>query len=157
MPFHIMFAPLSDTAPKRAPLKKTQLGESSASAALGNETDTFKFLLVDDNVDLLEMTADLFRDAGFEVFTAFSGKEALQILESNPTIDAVLTDVVMPGMTGLELGHEVRRRYPSVKVILASGYPNPATEAGHGNVHYFSFLAKPYRMEQVIRLLVTPN
>lgn len=57
------------------------------------------------------------------MFVAASGKEALETLELNPNIDAVLTDVVMPGMSGLELGHEVRKRYPSIRVILVSGYP----------------------------------
>lgn len=157
MPIQIMFAPSSSTAPRHTPLGKTQSGKSDASLELGNAPETFKFLLVDDNVDLLDMTTELFRDSGFEVFSAASGTEALKVLELNPNIDAVLTDVVMPGMSGLEFGHEVRKRYPSVKVILVSGYPNPATEVGHGSVHQFSFLRKPYRLEQVIRLLVKPN
>lgn len=157
MPARIMFAPSCSTAPRHAPLGKTQFEESGASLGLGSDPETFKFLIVDDNVDLLDMTTELFRGSGFEVFSAASGKEALKVLALNPNIDALLTDVVMPGMSGLELGHKVRERYPSVKVILASGYPNPATEAGHGNVHHFSFLRKPYRMEQVIQLLVMPN
>ncbi|MFS0757569.1 response regulator [Noviherbaspirillum sp. 1P10PC] len=157
MPSLIMSAPFSNAAPKSAPLKKIQLSESSGSLERGSDTNTFKCLLVDDNVDLLEMTADLFRDAGFEVFTAVSGKEALQILKSNPSIDAVLTDVVMPGMSGLELGHEVRKHYPSISVILVSGYPNPASVAGHGSVHHFPFVQKPYRTDQVIRLLIKTN
>ena len=157
MPTRIMLAPSSSTAPRHTPIAQTQSGEFGASLELGSAPETFKFLLVDDNVDLLDMTTELFRDSGFEVFSAASGTEALKVLELNPNIDAVLTDVVMPGMSGLEFGHEVRKRYPSVKVILVSGYPNPATEAGHGSVHHFSFLRKPYRLEQVIRLLVKPN
>ena len=62
-----------------------------------------------------------------------------------------------PGMSGLELAHAVRKHYPSVRVILVSGYPSPASEAEHGSVHHFPFLRKPYRTEQVIRLLVKPD
>jgi len=161
MPSEIISGLFSGTTPKkRASLEKTQSRESSkvsASSENDNDTDTFKCLLVDDNVDLLEMTKELLQDAGFEVFTAVSAKGALEILQSNPTIDAMLTDVVMPGMSGLELAHTVRKHYPSVRVILVSGYPSPASEAEHGSVHHFPFLRKPYRTEQVIRLLVKPD
>lgn len=157
MPSRTTFLSFSCTASKYASPEKTQFCDASASSELRNDPDTFKFLLVDDNADLLDMTVELFRDSGFEVYSAASGAEALKVLKLNPNIDAILTDVVMPGMSGLELAHEVRKRYPSVTVILVSGYPNPATEAGHGSVHQFNFLRKPYRMEQVMRLLVKPN
>ncbi|MBK4737335.1 response regulator [Noviherbaspirillum pedocola] len=156
MPSQISPLPLPNAASERTPPVEGRLSDEQDFAETDKDAESFKLLLVDDNADLLEMTSELLWESGFEAFIAASGKEALQMLEQNPNIDAVLTDVVMPDMNGLELGHEVRKRYPSITVILASGYPNPAT-VGHGNVHDFPFLKKPYRIDQVIRLLLKPN
>lgn len=153
----IVLFSFSNFASRRNSPEQGLSGHVRNSGEVDKGTETFKLLLVDDNIDLLEMTAELLRESGFEVFPAASGKEALETLEQNPNIDAVLTDVVMPGMSGLELGHTVRRLYPSIRVVLVSGYPYLATEAGHGSVHEFGFLKKPYRTEQVIRLLLKSN
>jgi len=50
------------------------------------------------------------------------------------------TDVVMPGMDGIRLGYEARKLIPKIKVILVSGYSNPAARAGHGSLYDFGFL-----------------
>ena len=112
-----------------------------------------KILLVDDNADLLDMVSVLFEERGLEVFTASSGAKALEILKQVRDIDAVVTDVVMPGMSGVELGHAARRLLPQIKIVLVSGYANPAAYAGHGDLHDFEFLKKPYRLEDVLQLL----
>lgn len=114
-------------------------------------------LLVDDNVDLLDMAATLFRQNGFEVMTAASGPEAAEILECTPDIDVLFTDVVMPGMSGIRLGQIAKKILPDIKVILVSGYPNAAASADYDSLHDFDFLDKPYRFEDIIRLLLKPN
>ena len=61
---------------------------------------------------------------------------------------------MMPnGMTGLELAHAVRERYPAVKIILASGDPMPAMKAEQKDLAEFSFVTKPYRLAEVARHL----
>lgn len=117
------------------------------------ETSSYKVLLVDDNVDLLDMAVVLFRQLGFEVLTATSGDEAIEILRDTPDFDLLFTDVVMPGISGIQLGHETRKLYPDMKIILVSGYPQEAMSAGHGSIYDFAFLSKPYRLEQIIKLL----
>ena len=62
----------------------------------------------------------------------------------------VFTDVIMPGMTGIELGEEVRRRYPGLPVVLTSGYSHVLAENGH---HGFDLLQKPYSVEAMSRVL----
>jgi DNA-binding LytR/AlgR family response regulator len=60
-------------------------------------------------------------------------------------------------MSGIGVGHVARRMRPEIKVILVSGYPNPAAKAGHYSIHDFDFLKKPYRFSDVAKFLEKPN
>ncbi|WP_438394939.1 response regulator [Caballeronia sp. DA-9] len=60
------------------------------------------------------------------------------------------SDIVMPGMNGIELGEEIRKRYPHMPVILASGYSHAVTQR-HGQV--FKLLQKPYAIDELARTL----
>jgi YesN/AraC family two-component response regulator len=64
-------------------------------------------------------------------------------------VQLLFSDIVMPGMTGLELGRKVQSDFPRVKVLLASGYPPPEI----GNLTEFEFLSKPFNMGDVARKL----
>ena len=70
-----------------------------------------KLLLVDDEVDGAEFAATLLRSNGLQVVVAHSATEALQVLQDDKEIDAVLTDVMMPGMSGLQLAASIREKY----------------------------------------------
>lgn len=62
----------------------------------------------------------------------------------------MFTDVVMPGMSGIELGQEIRRRFPLMPVLLTSGYSHVLAQNGN---HGFELLHKPYSVEQLSRVL----
>ncbi|MFL9877415.1 PAS domain S-box protein [Herbaspirillum rhizosphaerae] len=110
-------------------------------------------LIVDDQLDLLEVTAELFRTLGYEALTATSGAEALAVLERTP-IDILFSDVVMPNsISGVELARLTREQYPDTKIILASGYPLPGLSATQGGVAGFSFLNKPYQLSDLAKTL----
>ncbi|WP_218013829.1 response regulator [Rubellimicrobium rubrum] len=80
-----------------------------------------------------------------------NAQEALTYLkEHDGHIPVVLTDVVMRGMSGVELGEEVRRRYPDLPVILTSGYSHVLAEEGQ---HGFELLKKPYAADDLPRAL----
>lgn len=111
-----------------------------------------RILLVDDDLDLLEITSELLAAYGFDVVQAASANAALEILQQCADIEILLSDVVMPGMSGLQLAYKARELNPRLKIILVSGYPNPAIESGHGYLSDFEFLEKPYRVEEVLRL-----
>lgn len=112
-----------------------------------------KALVVDDQPEVLGMAVELFQMLGYEVVSANNGAEALAILRRTPDIDVLFSDVVMPGMSGLGLGHEARRVLPSLKIILASGYAAPALKAEQKSVGGFQLISKPYTIAQILRQL----
>lgn len=129
--------------------------ETGASEDEGEASALDKALVVDDQPDVLEMTIELFRSLGYEVYSANSGEDALEILQSNPDIQVLFSDVVMPGISGIELGQRARTLNPNLNILLASGYPQPALTANHNELAEFHFISKPYRVADVIKKLRT--
>jgi PAS domain S-box-containing protein len=116
---------------------------SAASEAPGRGC----ILVVEDNPDVGEFATQLLEDLGYETFYAPNGQEALARLEVEAArFNLVFTDVVMPGMTGLDLAGRIRERWPHLPVVLTSGYSHVlAEETGHG----FPLLHKPYSVEKL--------
>jgi CheY-like chemotaxis protein len=83
--------------------------------------DTASILVVDDNPSMAKTLADIMSVKGFEVHAAYSGLEALAILQ-HQTIDILLTDVVMPDMNGVELYRATRKIFPNITTILMTAY-----------------------------------
>ena len=79
-------------------------------------------LVVEDNEDVAAIAVELVSDLGYAVRLARSAGEALDMLSRGSSVDAVLSDVVMPGMNGIELANVLRECYPSLPVVLATGY-----------------------------------
>lgn len=110
-----------------------------------------KVLVVDDEEDLAFMAGALLSTEGMDVVVAHTAMAALDILAQDQDIDAIFSDVMMPGMTGLQLADTVREMYPRVKIVLTSGYTLPALLANR-QTHYL-FAPKPYRIDTVMKLL----
>jgi CheY-like chemotaxis protein len=81
-----------------------------------------KALVVDDDSLVLRNTALMLEDLGHEVIEAGSGAEALRRLEDAQGVELVVTDQNMPGMTGLQLAEQITKKWPDVKIVLATGY-----------------------------------
>jgi CheY-like chemotaxis protein len=110
-----------------------------------------RVLVVEDNLEVGQFATQLLQDLGYETVWAANGTEALDLLENDHTrFDVVFSDVVMPWMSGIELGRELRQRYPSLPVVLTSGYSHVLAEEGR---HGFDLLHKPYAVEDVSRAL----
>ena len=95
-------------------------------------------LLVDDNEDVRETSADMLEELGYCVIKAASGYEALARLAEHPDLDVMVTDIRMPGMSGFELHDLVSARYQRVKIVLMSGYFTP-------QAHQCRLIRKPFR------------
>jgi PAS domain S-box-containing protein len=110
-----------------------------------------RVLLVEDNVEVGRFSTQILQDLGFETTWATNGDEALKVLEeTSASFDVVFSDVVMPGIGGVELGQEIRRCYPTLPVVLTSGYSHVlAEESRHG----FELLHKPYAADELSRVL----
>jgi len=110
-----------------------------------------KLLLVDDEADGAEFVAALLRSHGMAVTVVHSASEALRALEQEPDIDAVLSDIMMPGMTGLELANAIRAMHPAVRIVLMSGYEIP--EPLRDRERDYPFIEKPYKMDTLLAAL----
>ncbi|MFT4432325.1 PAS domain S-box protein [Caballeronia sp. 15715] len=132
-------------------------GEPDERSATADErVDTV--LIVEDEPDVLDAAAQLFRSIGYEVVTATNGVEAMTILERRFDIDILFTDVVMPkGMTGIQLARQARDVRPDLKVILASGFPLPALREQYGRIDDFAFVVKPYSLAELAKALRAAN
>ncbi len=112
----------------------------------GSET----ILVVDDEVPLLSLCSEILSGNGYNVFTAESGAQALEILEQE-SINLLLSDVVMPNMNGYELAAIVEEKYPEIKIQMASGYTGENSE-DHKNSHlHENILHKPYRIGSLLK------
>jgi len=109
-----------------------------------------RVLVVEDNVEVGRFSTQLLQDLGYHTTWAANANDALKLLSETDAFDVVFSDVVMPGMSGVELGQEVRRRYPGLPVVLTSGYSNVLAEEGR---HGFELLHKPYAAEELSRVL----
>lgn len=92
-----------------------------SARALRPSSRSGTILLVEDEAELLELTADAVRAHGHRVHTALSGIEAIEILESD-AIDLVVTDAVMPAMSGAELAAAMTQRWPDIPILFVTGH-----------------------------------
>jgi PAS domain S-box-containing protein len=110
-----------------------------------------RVLVVEDNPEVRGFATELLADLGYE--TDFAGDAAAALRELEATdggVDLVFSDVVMPGMSGVELAVRIRERWPGIAVVLTSGYSDVlADDARHG----FPVLQKPYSIEDLSRIL----
>ena len=109
-------------------------------------------LVVEDSPEVAEVAAAYFQQLGYMVKQARGASEALEVLGKDANIDLVFSDILMPGgMNGVELGDVIRRRYPAVPVLLATGYSESARDAVQQG---FVVLQKPFdvaALDQALR------
>jgi signal transduction histidine kinase/CheY-like chemotaxis protein len=108
-----------------------------------------RILVVEDEPLILMSTVDMLTHLGHSVQEAGSAEEALGILEKE-TVDMLLTDVGLPGMSGSDLARQVRDRWPDVRIVFASGGDTGRTESGVGNALQ---LSKPFRTEDLAAIV----
>lgn len=125
------------------------------AASLTSESATtgrgYRVLVVEDNDDVGQFSTELLEDLGYVVRRVANANAALAILGENEfAVDLVFSDVIMPGMNGVELAGIIRERYPGLPVVLTSGYSNVLAESAHRG---FELIQKPYSVESLSRIL----
>ena len=110
-----------------------------------------RVLVVDDETAIADTTATILSMSGYAAMAAYDGNDALEIsLVAPPHI--VITDVVLPGMNGIELAITIRRVYPDCQILLFSGQASTVdllAKAGRAG-HHFTLLSKPLPPERLL-------
>jgi two-component system NtrC family sensor kinase len=108
-------------------------------------------LVVEDNADIGKFATDALAGLGYSTTLVSNAIHALEELMSDAgRFDVVFSDVVMPGMSGIELAQEIRRRHHDLPVVLTSGYSHVLSQNGS---YGFELLQKPYSIEQLANVL----
>jgi two-component system, cell cycle sensor histidine kinase and response regulator CckA len=134
-----IFLPSSNKSPVQETMHSTEI-----QAGKGN------VLIVDDEKIVLDVTVEMLKMLGYNVITARSGKEAIELYKMHRNeIDLIILDMIMPGMSGDMTFDELQLINPSVKVILASGYSlaEPAKQILDKGA--ISFIQKPYNISEL--------
>ena len=107
-------------------------------------------LIVDDEVDFVETFSERLVMRNLEISKAFSGEEALQMLEENKNVEVVILDVKMPGMDGIETLAEIKKKFPLVEVIMLSGQATVESAIEGMKKGAFDYLMKPCDIDQLM-------
>jgi CheY-like chemotaxis protein len=107
-------------------------------------------LVTEDDPDVRTYTVETLQELGYRVLEAPDGPSSLQLLESNPRVDLLFTDVVLPGgMTGAQLAAQARGRWPNLKVLFTTGYARNAI-VHHGRLDPgVELITKPFTLAEL--------
>lgn len=109
-----------------------------------------KILFVDDEAEILVIGERMFKNLGYSVITARSGKEALEIFSRAPQLfDILVTDMAMPGMTGARLTREITNIRPGFPVIMCTGYSETINKETAMSMGVRAYIAKPYKLKDL--------
>lgn len=108
-----------------------------------------RILLVDDEPILLKAVEFKLKKEGMEVVTAMSGEEAMAALGSQEPFDIVISDVMMPGVSGIELLRKVKDQSPDVKVLLLTGLKTEETVVDAFDLGADDFMTKPFNPKEL--------
>jgi PAS domain S-box-containing protein len=136
--------------------RATGLGQTAAEAIATSlvEGGTEIILVVEDDAMVRKYVVTQIESLGYTTFEAANAAEALKVIDENPAIDLLFTDVIMPGpMNGRKLVDEALRRRPALKTLYTSGYTENAI-VHHGRLDSgVLLLAKPYRKSELARMI----
>jgi two-component system, cell cycle response regulator CpdR len=114
-----------------------------------------RILLAEDDESMRQFLAVALRRAGHEVMVAQDGLEALNVLEGDNRYDLLLTDIVMPGMDGIELAQQASKISPSLKVMFITGFAAVALSGENRGQNQARLLSKPFHLNDLVTQVET--
>ena len=102
-----------------------------------------RMLIVEDERDIAECLQDYFSARGFTVTAAFSGEEAVERLKASPA-DVILLDILLPGISGLEVLRHAKKRYPGARIIMVTGQDRIEFRAEARLYGAVAYITKPF-------------
>jgi DNA-binding response OmpR family regulator len=134
-------------------LPPPSIGEPARSATR-KDRDRLRVLIVDDEHLITDTICAILNDRGFEAVGAYSGREALEVARDLRP-DIVLTDVLMPRMSGVELGIALRQEFPGIRLFLFSGQAatSEMIHRAEADGYRFELFPKPIHPEELIARL----
>ena len=114
-------------------------------------------LVVEDNTDLLKLLKNVLTGMGFHVLTATDGESALKVFErAEEHVDILVTDIVMPGINGLDLAKRLKEKKPSLKTVLITGYTDRLPEAeDFASKNNAVILKKPFSLDDMRKVVLS--
>jgi signal transduction histidine kinase/ActR/RegA family two-component response regulator len=147
-----------DSAPGKGAAFEIYLPATTATGQSSNEVELQRtlprgsetVLLVEDETGVRELASEFLRGAGYKVLEGHDGEDGLRVSERySGGIDMLLTDMVMPRLSGKELASRVKEKRPGIKVVMMSGYSEFNSDT-NGDKDSFAALAKPFSMRSLI-------
>ena len=144
-----VFLPRADAPGESFSASKRELNP----AVGGDET----ILVLDDEEMLAETACSYLGSLGYKTIKVTNAEDALKVLENNPEIDLLFSDVIMPGaMNGYQVAIEAHAAYPSLKILLTSGFTGKNESTANGDAEYVasltsSLVPKPYSLNDLAR------
>jgi signal transduction histidine kinase len=126
---------------------------AKVSGALPQANNGEVVLVVEDEEAVRALTSEGLRDLGYEVLAAGGGADALKLLDQNPKIALLFTDIVMPEINGRQLADEAKKRRPDLKVLFTTGYTRNAVVHNGTLDPGVRLLGKPFTLEQLSRIV----
>ena len=134
----------------RTKAKAEERSPSAPAIAAHKDAPDARILLVDDDHAVREVTSTTLRDLGYSVVEAGSGGAALDILAREPTIDLLIIDFAMPGMSGAEVARQARAKRPTLPILFITGFADRAALAGVSETH---IVGKPFVNDELVTKL----
>ena len=110
------------------------------------DASSIRILFVEDEDSVRTFATRALKKKGYDIISCNSSENALEQLEQDNHFDLLLTDMMLPGMSGAELAAIVKEKIPGIKIILASGYSEEIARQGLSNSDDFDFIAKPFSL-----------
>ena len=109
-----------------------------------------KFLVVDDEIGVSDDLRDFLKKRGYNAISTTSGIEALQLIKrEKPNI--IVLDILMEGMTGIEVLREIKKTYPKIRVIMLTALEDEATQDQCKKLGASAYIIKPYSYEEILK------